>query len=786
MWPARKDLGSQLTYGVYGNGLVVPAQSGQKYKPDVKFPRLRDSAAQFYSIQHSTIHLERATDQTFARHRARAPFKDWARALANSAFVPEALADGLATESQPLLEDISTDPTVGSLCAVVRLGTAVTLETMEGRDADGAPAAPAILKGIVYARERTLNVVPMLPKRRTLLGTGRRHDKIVVDTPNLSQGVSYELPFRVLQVEARKKLIAVRGAANVVFFKVSWSGAELTLRKVFEVSSDGAELSHVLLGDEQFVLLTLDGACSLYHLSKTSKDYGCKKARTVQIPPLSPHDLSAWRCVCWGHDSDAIVLTRKSVFKVSFSTKSSTRLVNAHLWSRMQDAVSLGNYIFLLTSQEVIWIETSKKLPFKRLVSWKHYLDTTDHTLKLAVCPSEDDSTFFCTVSSQFSPIYVIYTFGHSNGLPCSVRDPYIVHSGISNVHETRPFFSSFTHSPSMMNVVEVGTTGEVAVSYCCDTKAKSFRKVKETTSSTVSSNIHRVFTDLDFKHMYNLIVGDIRANRLSLSLLFDELQLAPEASQTDVVQDYAFKLGTNFRLKFPEEEDSQSSSFPSHSSVAEIALGAPVGVRDMEEFDSMIQQLEEFYNSEKLDLKRYTSALKFNTKDVSNVEIYDALENFHKLGRTEATMLLASSLIKAGRTDYREHCEQIAASEIEQCPDEVKNIFDDWKLPDLADEPLVEKTQIDTFDPLKSKQHLLHKAIAQNSQLRATQQETVIASLQPSQDTQPFDLGASQIVPLQIVPSQTQPRTQPKLQVKRPMSQNPSQKRKKKKGGFA
>ncbi|RCK56265.1 hypothetical protein Cantr_05711 [Candida viswanathii] len=84
-----------------------------------------------------------------------------------------------------------------------------------------------------------------------------------------------------------------------------------------------------------------------------------------------------------------------------------------------KDFVVVGNYGFMLTSKELIWFSFADGMT--RLLSWKHFLNDKDPSLKLEISGSE---VFTCFVYSQINPCIIVFTLGYAtNGrAACETR----------------------------------------------------------------------------------------------------------------------------------------------------------------------------------------------------------------------------------------------------------------------------------------------------------------------------------------------------------------------------
>lgn len=825
MWPADTNLGPQLTYGLLGNGVVVPTLEGP-LRPVVHFPRLRDRGPMLHKINNSTVVVEPDSAQEPEKPSPYARYNKWVNGLASAVFVEEAMADTLSAESQPLLEDMSHDPSFGKLSTVVDLGTSAYSNLLESEESNSGGKVP--LQGLVYAVGGILTVVPLLPKRKKLFTTEKKLiRKVIASTPSHAEAVSIDVGFPIKQIESAKKLIMVRGATKILLLSCQLDGLRPSITEEFELPCLDLP-SHVQLGDGKFVLVTGE-ECTLYKITKENGAWSYLEQKSVSIPRADPTDLSIWRRVCWTPDpNDVTVFSRKAANKVSFEDASVQTLISTHYFSHLQDVVAIGRNTFLLTSRELIWLENTDTNPLKRVLSWKHYLDDADCTFQLSVCPQGD--AFICITYSETSPIFIVYTLGFNNGLPCLLRDPYMLETSSKGMKYASLFENS--SNPDLMSIVETGLRGGVVISTLSKNGEGSFKAGKPaaerlempssligmTTKEALLAYEHYTREGSSVAKADNLVKADNLAKAVAkandperqppISLPIKASRATEALSeQIDVVQQYAYDLGADIRQVFKHRR------WPGYLSLSAIAERIPLDMTDFDEFDSMLQQLEPFYESENLSLLHDNmDSVYFPASSSKN--LYEHMKEYLESGRQEATVLLSTSSFKAYRNDLHELYEQMAAEEINDSPSELQDIFEDWGSEEVVEPQQMHQQRAESAPPAiglsqsghsQKKSGLLRRALTQNSQMRASQvaasESQNYQDTQDSQDTQDIDLGASQIEPLQSLmveslllwdsqySSQSQvpaASSQSSQKAKRPASQTPSQKRKKKRGGFA
>ncbi|ODV61702.1 Rrn6p ASCRUDRAFT_7894 [Ascoidea rubescens DSM 1968] len=170
--------------------------------------------------------------------------------------------------------------------------------------------------------------------------------------------------------------------------------------------------------------------------------------------------LSNWKRVYWNpnNENQIIILTRNSIYQIDLFTKYSVSgiLVNFEDWSQLRDfqiALFDNSIAFLLTSKELIvvkFLDNNKndekidnssyifRPAFKRLISWKHFLDPDDVSIKLSIADikqnADSDMVFLLTVYSQIHSLNFIYEFcrSASTDLFQLVNQPFYIISNLN------------------------------------------------------------------------------------------------------------------------------------------------------------------------------------------------------------------------------------------------------------------------------------------------------------------------------------------------------------------
>ncbi|EEB05203.1 RNA polymerase I transcription factor subunit Rrn6 [Schizosaccharomyces japonicus yFS275] len=137
----------------------------------------------------------------------------------------------------------------------------------------------------------------------------------------------------------------------------------------------------------------------------------------------------------WSYKRDAIVIIDAShILRVSLRAKKPKILLSADhiLQVSTYDAWANRSHVFVLTSEEVLWMDESKGV----LLAWKHNR-MCDPTLQLQVSvanPDQNTENYNVFVFSKLNGIVQVFTFEMQRGLPVSPLSPYALYSkGLAN-----------------------------------------------------------------------------------------------------------------------------------------------------------------------------------------------------------------------------------------------------------------------------------------------------------------------------------------------------------------
>lgn len=795
MWPSSEKIGPQLTYGISGNGYLWNDKTTTSQQPSLHFPRLHSHGPHLHLIANSTTPITASSPlserlgEAIIHRVVSGPSRDVTvhdNVVASLALEAAPLKDNIGQDPS-----IGTQVAVVRLGT----GAYADRVLVDGQFISPKVKTNVIdVQGVVFVTPLgNIKAVPILPKRRNLLHATQLEllKKTLVDTVALSLAAEYPFlwPIKLIEVSAELHLVAVRGLLQCCFLSLEWSNEPakkgVKLRKAFEVSNSGCNWSQIVFNGNRFALVHVDGTIDIWLFSNTGGEWGCELDSTLDPKLYDPLDWSLWKRVCWPKDANHLVLfCRKSAHLLHLDTRktnnteestdsedledleeseesdlngtkemsekdetnktnekvkkdgteskvSVTRLITTHYWSHLQDVALVGSYIFLLTSKELIWLKSSKQEPFERLLSWKHYLDDADTSMRLCVRSLSTSRTFVLCVYSKVSPIVIAYTFGLYDGKPCSLRDPYVFYTtketGIANLAVGESVLLDSEPAPLMFGV-EINPDSQVSFSNFCGAENWKFRMVEKVNGGDMSINgtvkeAAKVLTSdelmLIFKYFCDVLAAvnntndekdevssngprritaeTATVNKISSCSSINNVPANQEGSshpkcptpeQIDVVQNYAFELGAEMKGIF--DTNYLDEMYPQHHSLAAIAERIPSNVKDLSEFDSMIQQLGEFCeeNGGRLDFghKGLFQQEKSDTKHeaLSTEYLASILTDPNQLSNVRAAVILVLSLVKAHSVEIEGQYEQLIKDELEGCSEDLKDIFDEWQVHSL------------------------------------------------------------------------------------------------------
>lgn len=835
MWASEPGLGVQLTYGIYGNGTVALGEdlTTKEYSPEFQFPRLDEAIPKLSYIDLSRLELFPGQTEEETEHFTIMSW--WRRRHLDTILVPDAIVEGLAAEATAFDTEAKVDPTVGDRVCFFSLGTAAYSDPIY---LDGKRVYPKAkdnvmkLKGVATScgeQGSRLKVNAVLPVRKTVMLKEKKR-KLTVSEPASKLTASCDFPTEIKQISECPLvgLLAIRCESSIFLVRARWrnepgnKGLDLQLwSRIYASQLDLGELAHIDVNQNktafddilQMAVIDVDGNIRLLDFHENG-DFSVLSFKNLRLH--DPHDITYWKKVCWTHVPNVLLAFSRTlaclyVLNTQNEEAEQTHLITAHSWSEILDVQIKDQNVFLLTSKEIIWTQLKDK-KLERLVSWKHFLDTNDPSFRLNL--SQLDESFVCIVTSQDLVLSIVYTFGVSNRSPRLLTNPYMI-------KHTSPVRNVLLHVPPHY---EKDTNGVVDlcvkhhngnISYSLFHEGESVLFLKQPQAKMESPTVVETKNQFPFKHISTIEVKNAFKSYSKPARMKNENEEiwcgdldASQTNQVELVQNFAFRLGNDIKTLFGIEEVDQSQRFmesqgflqsqealqsqdksnkrdrkqdekdsdsipglPTHIPLSVIADCVPVAVEDMGELDSMIEQLKAFYEDNGIQLENTTKDVLLNwSKDWENKDWALASLQQH-LGTSanarQAAVILFSCMTKAANKNFIEKCHETYNGELEECNDDLRSALSEWDESLFAE--ATEKPQEVKTEPLPAqsskKAGLLHKAISQSQRVSQSASQNALPSV-----------ALSPAVPL----------SQKSQTSKRPGSQTGSQKKKKKKGGFA
>lgn len=735
MWPTKKAIGAQLSYGVSGNALLrLYEPLAAKVAPELVSPRVDDGPRLFRVVNS---HTDIASAQRPAGVELdTASISPPRNMFSNSLFyVPRAILTSQLFEAAAVLDPTTYDPVYGLLLVFVEttMGMSVAFSTGE--------------TGLV------LSLSVLKPRQRTVLGSSPdQTDWLLV--PSLvgkPLQVSFSEPIKA--IETTKGLVAVRTDAAIYVMRIETLEDSLKWKMLGDIPcgdlaghgfadvsicpSDHSRLACVdtkgnfgiwtinpivSLGN-RLERVDLDGSDS--HLERedqleasksasqsSSATNGLRSTNNVHPSINDESDLSNWKRICWCQESNALLVLSRTIVEhfLTLPELTSTRLVTSNTWSRIRDFVGpegKSKYAFMLTSKELIWFRLTNRL--ERLLSWKHFLLDNDPSLKLSVTSCENGKSFICLVYSQLNPVIFVYTFGFKDGLPRTLKDPYFFDTSemssplhyLTFVKTNKDFFKSNEDEilPDSFCLFELSVNGALNFDVFSLTEGLSFDKHTNFNGSLkVHSNGTPFKKAASPRIMYSNM--EMRLRDLALPAITDiNKDHISNDLEVQEIQNYALKLGEPASSLNCDTDSADIGEFPSYKALLDIANKPPLEVDDLSEFDSMVEQLSGFYQSKGVKLGSLVSGSLLNRgllllhmspshedgvegvgNVISNIYAKDGLAAFN--GNTsikKTAILLAASLTKASAAGMKDFYTQRFENALTEAPEEARAILDKW-----------------------------------------------------------------------------------------------------------
>ncbi|KAG7195210.1 uncharacterized protein KQ657_003736 [Scheffersomyces spartinae] len=395
-------------------------------------------------------------------------------------------------------------------------------------------------------------------------------------------------------------------------------------------------------------------------------------------------ELSSWKKVCWGSTPSSLYIGCRSGMReyevLSSSTPKVYDIITTNTWSKLLDfkvCSTNRHYGFLLTSKELIMIRTTPTTT--REVSWKHFLSDTDPSLKLTLL--EDGNDVHCVIYSVLHEVVILYRFGLlDNGKPIMGSNPYILKEGIgSNQHvQLINLLECFKDEEEEEEDRKVVGLFEMNCSHCLsatlltDKEGLSLNQTRDkivskspTKSKSQPKERHKVFQRFSKKQFRPMLQQIQKTLDISIDNREPDMDI-------ELVQDYAYKLGSALN----KVEDSKVS-------LLDLAKEIPQS-EDLEEFDSMIEQLVSYFETKNITISTSQLAKLLGVDNLESLFELQAmwLKNNHasSYNLSMFVTLVGLSLLRCNSATTATESSDTLESELQMCGDDfVKDLLDSW-----------------------------------------------------------------------------------------------------------
>lgn len=797
MWPSKEGLGVQLSYGVNGNGIVVssenPNSSTYKRLPRLEFPRIRNQGITLNKVGKSNIVL--VNDQTSSFDLNAKVYNNLQNAVANqphqpkrkmysdsNVYVPEEILKSYLIESNSLTSTIAYDPTFGQMFTIFDIRSrsgltsskAIAYVTGETGTILNISILKYEVKELLNNKKESVDVNALIPLLTDPFQVSLSEPIKQIEHCKLKEGFDYIPPYLIIRSDSKIYVL------NCFKGKSQHYNSHIELDILGELQTPdimGFNFADVAFNpwiSTQFGVVDVKGNFGIWNIN--SKKEALTKLKRLDSKPKTGADetdsnpnvnstiydvaeLSNWKRIIWAYDYNHIfVISRSSLTQFELTPElSSQKLITSDTWSRIQDIhknPASMKYAFILTSKELIWFEVSN--PLRRLMSWKHFLDDKDPSLRLQISEYDDCSKFICIVYSQIRPIILVYNFGIKDGLPYSLKDPYYIRKSsdqkgnktgqIRQVFLTelnKQFYSSAkddsdhtaTDSSFPQHMVlalfELSTDLGLTLNLYNGTANLYLNKslirsdnLDNSSSCESSSNFERDYKSRDKLSYFK------KFSKSEFKLITKSLECDTNATKGDeeikLVQDYAFKLGegamqlNDVWSKLKAGDDISFSNDPYYLSLTDISSNLPLSISDITEFDSMIEQLSSFYETKNINVSNKvgksflgrlelfaehlkTEGSQCTVNDISSIlkKSYgnETLQGYnHSNILKKLSILIGASLVKAKTNGLGKYYQEKLDLNVKNASAQVLSIFNDWDNENYG-ENLEAPTRIDNFD---------------------------------------------------------------------------------------
>lgn len=701
MWPHKDGLGIRLSYGVDGNGLLVVQNKADKHlELKMKVAKLNQQGLVLHEISQSY----RLLDQSFeskedAKYNEDGNSQNQIPNDFNSFDIPRQIASNYHLESLSLCSSNVYDPTIGDVISIFDLKVNKKDQTC---------------KIFAYRSGSSSNILNLAILKNNPVNIGKVGGNVKLFSllePYFKYQTKISIPETIAQICTcdsvygdTSPFILIRTLSKLYILecKLKMVNLEFKVEVCFvgEVGAGESELesfSDVAFNPwnyYQFAIVDNKGKFAIWNIIK-QQQYTWKKltllASDCQPDIYDPMELSDWKRICWGKNMNTLlVLSRSSMheFEIDHILRKN-KLMTANTWSRIRDIYRVGTHAFLLTSKELIWFDVGDCLT--RKMSWKLFLNDEDPSFRLSITTHND--SFICLIYSQISPLLFIYNFSIKDGIPFSLQNPYFIKRKRSNPAVQVQLVNLTTPQPDKFLEVDSTSTNHLyyglieldnifKLSITCYSEVSNLQIIRNENNNTITRQVNSNESRYYYKFTKNLIANLVKQMVGERARITDELT---------IFKKFAFYLGEG-ALKLNFKNDSQTER-RYHSLIDFYPTVFPT-LKKVNEFNSMVQQLQQFYESKSISsaflLDEVITGRKYKSDDNSKGSIVDYfmkiyfednnLKQYNELnGLYSLVITLSAALTKAkssGLTNFfQDEFNKTKVNSSEQ----IKALIDQW-----------------------------------------------------------------------------------------------------------
>jgi RNA polymerase I-specific transcription initiation factor RRN6 len=672
MFPTKKGLGVQLNYGIPGPNLFVTQFDPEK--PWI-FSREREGGAQLQKVINSTTRLMKPQVANLDIHDDKDHL--YKQVIQD---VPIELLKSLKEDPKGYTDcDLVYDPALGKM-----------LDYGSLRIAHKPDVTPVV--AYVSGEYKDCLVVQHVSKRKEDVRLAQ--DVVEMEFPILTGGASLEFESAIQQIEICKGesvfqipqtdiLVRTRRGCSVVKTVITKnSSVELQRTNDFTFEELGEDITHVSANPFDTQMIAMIGAGGRWVICKRTS---LKMHVVHRGQAFVPEEVSNFKRIAWCADTNRVLLIGRTYVKeVRLSSGESVDVVSATQWSSIREYCrweTVNKFGFLLTSRELIWIDT--EYGFKRVLSWKHYMNADDPSLGMFI-KFHDEIQYVC-LYSQTHPLVIVFQFKLEDGYPKSVHDPFIVKTDAKTTAQSFALLPMTTQDEGNDEEMEP-IDGVWLTLFRLSNQLELTRVVLSDQSASVVKNKQE-------------------SRRASEVEITPALEISKKTNYEDISQ----KL---FAKPSIEEADDYDifQKFATSFDVSTLHDSRPVALKDkeeiqgfksIEEFDNLLEQLHEYCKEQKIN---YTTLKDFaqHVLDDRDISLFNELRD--KLSQTWNNSTIASQVTRdlglALSVFYDEDREgELVVTNVNTLSSKMKTIVDHWGKEHYSDEEKEGTNVIDRAD---------------------------------------------------------------------------------------